>query len=136
MRKINPYLSQKVLITFLIKVFSEYTDISNKGKFTLKFKTSGEDTFTTEGICTHKVCDYVVTIPIAYFKGVNGITNVAGHMCKDQLECLLRVIEHELVHLIIFMFCGDPFITDQHGELFMNMVGDLFGHTDFRHYIF
>ena len=104
--------------------------------FTLKFRTSGEDTFTTEGICTQKICDYIVTIPTHYFKNVNGITNVAGHLCKDQLECLLRVMEHELVHLIIFMFCGDPFITDQHGTLFMNIVKDLFGHTDFRHYIF
>ena len=129
----------------LHNVFTQYDKLCFDGdiekyvseaNFTLKFRTSGEDTFTTEGICIQKICDYIVTIPIKYFRNVNGITNVAGHLCKDQLECLLRVIEHELAHLIIFMFCGDQFITDQHGELFMNIVKDLFGHTDFRHYIF
>ena len=105
-------------------------------KYSLRFKTNGEDTFTTEGICINRVCNYTVTIPTEYFKNVNGVTIVAGHQCKDQLECLQRVIEHELVHLLIFMFCGDPFVTDQHGPLFMKMANDLFGHTDHRHYIF
>lgn len=109
--------------------------MTNAG-YTLQFRTSGEETFTTEGICTMGTCKYFVTIPVAYFKDVDGPTNVAGQMCNDQLDCLLRVIEHELVHLLIFMFCSDTFITDQHGPLFMNMVKNLFHHTDYRHYIF
>ena len=129
----------------LHKLFKRYDELCFDGdiqsymknaNYSLRFKTSGEDTFTTEGICTYKVCDYTVTIPTEYFGNVKEMTIVAGHPCKDQLECLLRVIEHELVHLIIFMFCGDPFVTDQHGPLFMNTVRDLFGHTDHRHYIF
>ena len=108
----------------------------NEKEYTLEFKTSGEPTFTTEGICDFKKCNYTITIPTQPFSTINGTTNVAGHLCKDQLECLQRVIEHELVHLIIFVFCGDGFIADQHGELFMRMVGDLFNHTDHRHYIF
>jgi hypothetical protein len=132
-------------VSDLQKLFSLYDKLCFNGdvekyikdaNFSLKFKTSGEQTFTTEGICTHRVCNYTMTIPTAYFKNVHGPTIVAGQSCKDQLDCLLRVIEHELVHLIIFMFCGDSFITDQHGELFMNMVERLFGHTDYRHYIF
>ena len=113
-----------------------------EAKFSLKFKTFGESTFTTTGICMpsgsngDQICDYTITIPIEFFKNAKKPTNVAGHMCNDQLECLQRVIEHEMVHLIIFMFCTDRFITDQHGELFMNMVKDLFGHTDYRHYLF
>ena len=105
---------------------------------TLTFKTEGEPTFTTEGICSHLSCGYTITIPIAKFDGVSPgeTTIVAGHECKDQLECLQRVLEHEMVHLIIFMLCSDGFIADQHGELFMNMVGDLFAHTDHRHHIF
>ena len=114
----------------------EIYDYIKQKKFSLTFKTSGEDTFTTEGICTFQICEYIITIPIHYFDKVNGITNVAGHMCNDQLECLLRVMEHELVHLIIFIFCGDIFVADQHGPLFMNMVRNLFHHTDHRHYIF
>lgn len=107
-----------------------------KADYDLEFRTTGEETFTTEGICTFKKCRYLITIPTHYFTKKGGITIVAGHECRDQLECLLRVIEHEMTHLIIFMFCSDPFITDQHGPLFMNMVYDLFGHTDHRHYIF
>lgn len=126
-------------------LFSRYDELCFGGdirnhikdvRYKLQFKTSGEETFTTEGTCNHKTCDYTITIPIEYFSNVNGITNVAGHPCKDQLECLLRVIEHEMIHLIIFIFCRDNFITDQHGPLFMDMANDLFRHSDHRHYIF
>ena len=103
---------------------------------TIAFKTSGEPTFTTEGICTHNTCEYKITILTKRFGEVRGPTNVAGHMCKDQLECLLRVLEHEMCHLIIFVFCTDLYISDQHGPLFMNTISELFGHTDHRHYIF
>ncbi len=128
----------------LHEMFKMYDDLCFDGdinkymagkKYSLRFKTSGEDTFTTEGICVHNLCNYTVTIPTEYFNNVQDITIVAGHPFKDHLECLLRVIEHELVHLIVFMFCGDPFITDQHGALFMGIANDLFGHTDHRHHI-
>lgn len=129
----------------LYKIFKRYDELCFNGDimryiytsdYNLEFKLSGEHTFTTEGICGLKTCNYVITIPTEFFRNVGKITIVAGHPCKDQLDCLLRVVEHELTHLLIFMFCGDNFITDQHGELFMNMVADLFGHTDHRHYIF
>lgn len=129
----------------LRKFFYEYdrlcfngdiTKFMSDSNYTLGFKTSGEDTFTTEGICARGICNYVITIPTMYFGRVTGMTNVAGHQCKDQLECLQRVVEHELVHLIIFIFCGDSFITDQHGPMFMDIAKNLFAHTDHRHYIF
>lgn len=104
-------------------------------KYTIEFKTRGEPTFTTEGICTHTTCEYTITILTEKFSRVNGITNVAGHMCNDQLECLMRVLEHELCHLIIFVFCTDIYIADQHGPLFINTISELFGHRDVRHYI-
>lgn len=107
----------------------------NDNGYTLGFKTNGTRTFTTEGICAFDKCDYTITIPVDIFKTVNGATNVAGHICYDQLECLLRVIEHELVHLIIFIFCKDTFVTDQHGPLFQNLINQIFGHTDIHHYI-
>lgn len=107
-------------------------------RYTLKFEKSGEDTFTTQGICARGKCAYTITIPVEYFNQIEegGVTNVAGHKCHDQLECLQRVIEHELAHLVIFVFCRDEFVSGEHGELFMKLVGDLFGHTDHRHYIF
>ena len=108
--------------------------IYNK-KYVLEFRTSGEKTFTTEGICL-TTCNYTITIPINYFSRVKGVVNVAGHMCKDQLECLIRVMEHELTHLIIFMLCDDNNIAEEHGRLFMDVLHKLFRHTDYRHYMF
>jgi hypothetical protein len=131
--------------TDLYKIFKSYDkqcfngDIEkylNKKKYSLKFKTGNNDTFSTEGFCIFKNCYYVISIPVDKFKSVNGLTNVAGDYCKDQLECLQRVLEHEIVHLIIFLFCGDLNVADQHGRLFMSFVGDIFHHTDHRHYIF
>lgn len=129
----------------LMKLFKEYdkvfynSDISNyinESNYTFTFKNDGDNTFTTEGTCSNKICDYTITIPVKKFKNAKEITIVAGHQCKDQLECLQRVMEHEISHLIIFMFCGDFNVSDQHGKLFMNMVNNHFGHTDHRHWIF
>jgi hypothetical protein len=120
------------------EVFSgDLKEYINSVKYSLTFKLAGEETFTTEGFCSLASCDYTITIPIHFFDRVKRgkPTNVAGHQCYDQIECLQRVMEHEMTHLIIFMFCGDPFVTNQHGKLFMSMVGDLFGHTDYHHYI-
>jgi hypothetical protein len=137
----------EMTISDLHDFFNLYDQLCFKGdlsrylgqeKFGFEFRTTGEPTFTTTGIClpSNKVCDYTITIPIHFFEKVKGPTNIAGDICNDQLECLQRVIEHEMVHLVIFMFCGDRYITDQHGELFMKMVKDLFGHTDYKHYLF
>jgi len=129
----------------LMELFKEYDNVFynsdimqfiKESNYSLKFKNDGNGTFTTEGTCSGKICDYTITIPVKKFKNAKEITIVAGQECKDQLECLLRVMEHELSHLIIFMFCGDFNVSDQHGKLFMNMVNDHFGHTDHRHWIF
>ncbi len=111
-----------------------------KFSFYTKSEIKGE-TFSTEGICfgpESSQCEYKMTIPLEHFNKVTGkkMVNVAGHMCKDQLECLMRVIEHEMCHLIIFMYCGDIVLADQHGKLFTDMTSKLFKHTDYHHYIF
>lgn len=102
----------------------------------LKLKSNGDEGFMTESFCFKNTCNYIITIPVEKFAGINGITMVAGHECKDQLECLLRVIEHEIVHLLIFMNCQNYFMTSQHNKLFMDTAKKLFAHTDHRHYIF
>jgi len=120
------------------KVFfqGDISDYLKKAKISLKFMTDGNHTFTTEGICLFDNCNYSVIIPTKFFKNANGSTNVAGHICKNQLECLQRVMEHEMTHLIIFIFCEDVDISKQHGKFFMKLVSDLFRHTDHRHYLF
>ena len=116
----------------------DMTEFMKNHKYTLEFRvsTKTESTFVTEGFCNQRICNYTMTIPVDFFKGVKGRTNVAGQWCDDQLSCLQRVLEHELSHLIVFIFCADPTESDQHGKLFMKIVRDLFEHTDFRHYIF
>jgi hypothetical protein len=124
-------------------MFKMYDDIFFNGeileyltdkKYSLKFQTGGESTFTTESVCGWETCSYIITIPVEKFK--KKATIVGGKFCKDQLECLQRAMEHEIVHLIIFMFCKDETISDQHGRLYMNMVSGLFGHKDYKHFIF
>ena len=129
------------------KLFDEYDKVFFEGDIRayisnsdtkLSFENDGTGTFSTEGLCFKDTCNYVITIPVKYFANIKqgSKTNVAGHQCFDQLECVQRVIEHELCHLIIFMFCSDFLVAEQHGELFMDTVRDLFGHTDYHHYIF
>lgn len=68
---------------------------------------------------------------------VNGIT------CRNRTECLLRVMEHELVHLL---FCcnsitkgldllrsNGEYRESFHGPTFQLAVNRFFGHTDWQH---
>ena len=138
----------------LRQIFDEYdkqwfnNDLNNyikknnvKFEFFINGSTPGE-TFSTEGICfpspSTTACQYKITIPRDHFGKVTGkkLVNVAGHYCKNQLECLLRVIEHEIIHLIIFMLCGDVVMTEEHDNLFQSLTLKLFNHTDYHHYIF
>jgi hypothetical protein len=54
-----------------------------------------------------------------------------GLQCNDQLECLLITLEHELVHLVIDLFC--PKLKNGHGSDFQERVLNLFGQTKSRH---
>lgn len=110
-----------------------------ENSFGLTFKTEGKYTFTTEGICIFKKCNYTITLPLHYFKVFNGEpdgVNVAGQNCMTQLEALLRVIEHEIVHLIMFIYEYNVQESEEHGETFMRLAHEFFGHTDHRHYMF
>jgi hypothetical protein len=54
-----------------------------------------------------------------------------GLNCKNQLECLLLTLEHEMVHLIIDLFCDSR--KNGHGKYFKELVKNIFGHTDVTH---
>jgi hypothetical protein len=99
-------------------------------KNTIKIQLEGEKLFTTEAYC-RKSCAFVITIPLFYFRRVKsqGATLVAGQPCYTQFECLLRVLEHEMTHLIIFMLCRDQDLSNYHGKLFMDTIYKLWGHT-------
>lgn len=67
---------------------------------------------------------------------------VNGLECSDRLDSLLRIMEHEVIHLL---FCCPTFTTSlgilrdgeiiegHHGPTFQRAVKNLFGHTDSRH---
>jgi len=66
---------------------------------------------------------------------VSRIIVVNGYQCLDRASALLRVLEHEMIHLL---FCCEAMPEacrkqGHHGELFRKTVAQLFGHTDFRH---
>lgn len=54
-----------------------------------------------------------------------------GLLCYDQLGCLMITLEHEIVHLIINIWCRKS--DDAHGDHFMTLSHNIFGHTDFSH---
>jgi len=55
---------------------------------------------------------------------VNGIT------CKNPTEALMRVLEHEITHLVEFIMYG---ISNCNKPQFLKIAYDLFGHTKNKH---
>eukprot|EP00466_Bigelowiella_natans_P003900 jgi/Bigna1/60706/fgenesh1_kg.14_\ len=60
---------------------------------------------------------------------------VNGLKCEDRLEAMLRIIEHEMVHIILFCdgIPSDGDGRNHHGPLFQMAARNIFGHTHFRH---
>lgn len=102
----------------------------------------------TGGSCSKKGSDYIIKIPIVLFQNLfqKGEKNllVNGILCANKLECLQIVFEHELIHLLMFLYYydnkpsyGQPTDTfNSHGELFRSMTYMYFCHTDHKHSLF
>lgn len=60
---------------------------------------------------------------------------VNGCRCADRTEALLRVVEHEMIHLLFLCDGMPPHCRTQahHGPAFCSAVKKLFGHKDYRH---
>ena len=65
----------------------------------------------------------------ASFNGTRATFEVNGVSCRDRLEALQVLMEHEIVHLCEFILWG----TSSHAKRFKEMAHGVFGHTDFRH---
>jgi len=102
--------------------------------WSLDFSTVG-DGFGIEGVCGGTVCMYTMTIPTSKFTNAKKGTIVAGISCDSPMDCVLRVLEHELIHLLIFTYCNEPYVSDQHSELFQGTAMRMFGHTDYTHHL-
>lgn len=55
---------------------------------------------------------------------------VNGLSCRDRLEALQRIMEHELLHLWEMLLWGESSCT---AKRFKSMAGNLFGHTESLH---
>jgi len=115
---------------------NKLSKMMKKRQLKLSVRFEGKPTFNTEGFCFGNYCDYTITLPMNILNHSYPNVKVGGIQCKDKLDALLRVIEHELIHLILFIFCDDIHIVNHHGKLFQQTVYNLFGHTSIFHEIY
>lgn len=77
------------------------------------------------------------SILYSLFKEGEKSYNLDGtNICTNRLQCYISIFEHELVHLIISMFC--PKLGEGkggHTTVFKNIIYNLFGHTHYKHYL-
>lgn len=75
--------------------------------------------------------EIAVSIPLLFQNFVDGkAVKVSGIECRDRLEALQRVFEHELVHLIEMLVWRDSSCSKPR---FKQLSRNLFGHMDAKH---
>lgn len=94
---------------------------------------------TAGGRCAHWRKDGIEHYEIAIsthvmFENFNGDVArdvvVNGLPCRNRLDCLIRIMEHEMVHLIEFLLWGE---SDCSEGRFFGIVSRHFGHTETKH---
>jgi len=55
-----------------------------------------------------------------------------GLNCEDRLSCYILTLEHEIIHLIIFMFCFNE-KDSSHWIMFRKIIYNIFWHTKVTH---
>ena len=55
---------------------------------------------------------------------------VAGQVCTDRLEATMRIMEHEMIHLLELLLFEDSSCRQPQ---FQRLAGNVFGHTGFTH---
>jgi hypothetical protein len=70
------------------------------------------------------------TLLFQTFQDVQRPIRVSGLECRDRLEALQRIFEHELVHLVEMLLWGRSSCA---GEGFRTLAGNYFAHTETRH---
>jgi hypothetical protein len=70
------------------------------------------------------------TLLFQTFGDVQRPVEVTGRMCKDRLEAMQRVTEHEIVHLVEMLIWNDG---DCNQPRFQSIASRYFAHTAFRH---
>jgi hypothetical protein len=70
------------------------------------------------------------TLLFSTFYDVERPVSVTGVECRDRLECLQRIFEHELIHLTEMVIWDDSSCSK---ERFQSLAFQLFGHTEATH---
>lgn len=70
------------------------------------------------------------TLLFQTFEDVDRSVEVTGRQCRDRLEAMQRVAEHELVHLVEMLIWNDGNCNQAR---FQSIANRYFAHTDYRH---
>lgn len=70
------------------------------------------------------------TLLFQTFEDVGRPVEVTGRACRDRLEAMQRVAEHELVHLVEMLIWNDGNCSESR---FQSIAQRYFAHTDYRH---
>lgn len=70
------------------------------------------------------------TLLFQTFEDVDRPVEVTGRTCRNRLEAMQRVAEHEFVHLVEMLIWNDGNCS---GPRFQSIARRHFGHTDFQH---
>lgn len=70
------------------------------------------------------------TLLFQTFEDVKRPVEVTGRLCRDRLEAMQRVAEHEFVHLVEMLIWNDGNCCDAR---FQSIASRYFAHTDYRH---
>ena len=113
----------------------------------LRFFAS-ERTSGAGGMCTierdGEECTYYLDIAPNILNTIfktnkDGLQDAAGIGCKDRVDCLLLIMEHQIIHLLLILWGYYPpedteeEIYGSHGALFACMAKEYFGHTSIKH---
>ena len=70
------------------------------------------------------------TLLFQTFEDVDRPVEVTGRQCKDRLEAMQRIAEHEFVHLIEMLIWNDGNCSEAR---FQSIANRYFWHTDYKH---
>lgn len=107
----------------------------------LSFSVSGRLTKTAGKLVTHyqhngaqqkRRFEIVLSSTLLFqtFNDVHRPVEVTGVLCRNRLEAMQRVVEHELVHLIEMLLWENSSCARRR---FQGIAGNVFGHRDYRH---
>jgi hypothetical protein len=87
-------------------------------------------------------CTYTIEIATRILRDAFGpdrptrpVYAVGGLLCRSRLECMQLTLEHEMVHLLMFVWkeCSDGARLGGHGRTFKLLARNIFGHTETKH---